>query len=54
MKMVSLLLAAAIGASLYAGSRAGVQDLEAESYLKHVKFLASEKLKGRGTGTPVL
>ncbi|MBL8174728.1 MAG: M28 family peptidase [Bryobacterales bacterium] len=41
---------AALGVSLYAGSRAGVQDLESDNYLKHVKFLASEKLKGRGTG----
>lgn len=45
------LAAAAVGVTLYAGSRAGVQDLDAEGYLKHVKFLASEKLKGRGTGT---
>jgi len=46
-----LLAAAAIGVSLFAGSRAGVQDLDADNYMKHVKFLASEKLKGRGTGT---
>ncbi|MFN7937414.1 MAG: M28 family peptidase [Bryobacteraceae bacterium] len=45
------LVAAALGASVFAGSRAGAPDLDSDHYLKHVKFLASEKLKGRGTGT---
>ncbi|MBS1827671.1 MAG: M28 family peptidase [Acidobacteria bacterium] len=45
------LVAAALGASMFAGSRAGAPDLDSDHYLKHVKFLASEKLKGRGTGT---
>lgn len=51
MKTLLWTTAAAVGVSLFAGSRAGVQDLDPDSYLKHVKFLASERLKGRGTGT---
>lgn len=53
-KPLFLLAALALAAGLHAGNRAGVQDLDADSYMKHVKYLASNKLKGRGAGTPGL
>jgi hypothetical protein len=37
-----------------ANNRAGSVEMDADTYLRHVKFLASEKLQGRGTGTPGL
>jgi len=38
----------------WAGGRAEAPQLDPSVYLKYVKYLASDRLKGRGTGTPGL
>jgi hypothetical protein len=40
-----------IGMAWAANNRAGTAELDPDSYMRHVKFLASEKLQGRGTGS---
>jgi len=45
---------AATQAVAVAANRADRAALDSASYMEHVKFLASQKLKGRGTGTPGL
>lgn len=51
-----VLIAAAAAASVVwgASNRGSLPELDPDSYMKHVKFLASNKLQGRGTGTPGL
>ncbi|MBI4902562.1 MAG: M28 family peptidase [Acidobacteria bacterium] len=52
MKLIPLLLSAALA---FAGSsRVPPQELDSDTYVRHVKFLASEKLQGRATGSPGL
>lgn len=48
MRVISLLL---LAASAYSAARVG---LDSSRYLDHIKYLASDQLKGRGTGTPEL
>jgi aminopeptidase YwaD len=43
-----------IGMAWAANSRVGTAELDPDSYMRHVKYLASEKLQGRGTGSPGL
>ncbi|MBI3207654.1 MAG: M28 family peptidase [Candidatus Solibacter usitatus] len=51
MKRLVLLLSAGL---VWAAPRAGVSELDAGSYLNHIKFLASEKLQGRSNGSAEL
>lgn len=44
----------AVGSALFCGAVLCAAELDPQEYLKHVKYLASEKLKGRGTGMPGL
>jgi hypothetical protein len=50
MRKTSLLLLALVCALAF-GARTG---LDPQTYLVHVKYLASPELRGRGTGTPEL
>jgi hypothetical protein len=43
-----------VGTALFSSVMLGAAELDPQEYLKHVKFLASDKLKGRGTGMPGL
>src|SRR4051812_44440356 len=48
--LVLWLAAIAAGAARHTGG----EDLDAQRYLSHIKFLASENLRGRATGSPEL
>ncbi|MBL8215019.1 MAG: M28 family peptidase [Bryobacterales bacterium] len=56
MRIKRFVVIAAAAASVVwgASNRGSLPELDPDSYLKHVKFLASGKLQGRGTGTPGL
>ncbi len=57
MRMTRLVLIAAAAAASVgwgASNRGSLPELDPDIYMKHVKFLASGKLQGRGTGTPGL
>ena len=51
---VTLLIAVCLSAVLLYAAAPPKGELDAQHFLDHVKFLSSEKLKGRGTGTPEL
>ncbi len=53
-RRIAVLALALAACAAWAGGRAQEPQLDPSDYLKYVKYLASGRLKGRGTGTPGL
>lgn len=54
MKSKPLLSALAVATLAFAAARHGAEELDPQRYIAHVKFLASEAMRGRATGAPEL
>jgi hypothetical protein len=54
MKLIQMLAVSLAGAALWAAELPSPQKIDADHYLNYVKVLASEKMRGRGTGSKEL